>query len=74
MGHAFREPELLNSENFNKVSPYSIKNLSGYAFKVVSSKQSKFELNDEASNEDSFIRDEAQPFRLSVLINDGLEI
>lgn len=27
----------LNSENFSKVSPYSIKNLSGYAFKVASS-------------------------------------
>lgn len=29
------ETRLLNADNFNKVSPYSIRNLSGYAIKVL---------------------------------------
>lgn len=29
------EAKLLNADNFNKVSPYSIRNLSGYPIKVL---------------------------------------
>ena len=67
---------MLNNENFNKVSPYSIKNLSGYAFKVISSgKANRFE-NDGDDNRrltDS-PRKSGQYVRLSVLVNDFIDV
>ena len=78
---------MLNSENFNKVSPYSIKNLSSYTLKVISSKRlNNLDMFDEAphvsvtdNNLISFLestnRETYQQLRLSaVLQNETIEV
>jgi hypothetical protein len=45
------EERLLNAENFNKVSPYSIRNLSGYPIKVLKKYKGSAQQED---NSDSF--------------------
>lgn len=74
----------MNQENFNKVSPYSIKNLTSYKIKVVNGTsklrsldqfEDPFQLGSKNSvvGDDSFYAS-AKLLKLSLLINEGLEL